>query len=127
MKLTSKLSLALFLLAAPLGLRATIDEQAYLDQYVNRDRSLGPVPVAVYTPNVSNEFAGQHLVLEFIVDVHGRPHQFRSCTSGADPYLVETVEEAVRNWEFAPALRNGLPANRRVVLPVEIVAGDKYN
>lgn len=126
MNLTSKLSLALFLLAAPLGLRAVTAEQAYLNLYLHREHWAGPLPVEVRFPSVSEKFAGQHLLLEFIVGANGRPNHFQSCTPGADPDLVETVERAVRRWEFTPGLQNGVPTNYRVTLPVEIVAwGDK--
>lgn len=120
MNLKSKLTLSLGLLAAPLALLAKSPEKAYVESY--RARAGEPVPTSVVSPEVDSSFAGQSLVLEFVVDATGKPTAIRSGTPGADAELVASVAEAVARWKFSPALVDGKPVARKVALPVRIIA-----
>ena len=118
MKIKSKLTLSLGLLAAPLALMAMSPEKAYVESY--RGRSDTPVPTSVIMPEVSAKFAGTKVVLEFVVDTTGKPTSITSVTPGADSELVSSVAEAVSQWKFAPAVVDGKPVARKVALPVTI-------
>lgn len=121
MNTKSKLILSLGLLVAPLALvAADSTEQAYVESY--RNRADGPIPTTVIAPEVSSRFAGRQVVLEFVVDVTGKPTGIKSVTPGAHAELVNTVAEAVARWKFSPALVDGQAVSRKVVLPVNIVA-----
>jgi TonB family protein len=118
MKIKSKLTLSLGLLAAPLALMAMSPEKAYVESY--RGRSDTPVPTSVIMPEVSAKFAGTKVVLEFVVDTTGKPTSITSVTPGANAELVSSVTEAVSQWKFAPAVVDGKPVARKVALPVTI-------
>lgn len=119
MNTKSKLALSLGLLAVPLALLAKTPEKAYVESY--RGRSGIPVPVSVVMPEVESRFAGTQVTLEFVVDATGRPTLIRSAMLGANAKLVAAVSAAVAQWKFSPALANGLPVARKVILPVNIV------
>jgi TonB family protein len=122
MKMKSKLALSLGLLAAPLALMAWTPERAYVESY--RPRHDTPVPTSVIMPEVSSKFAGQQVVLEFVVDPAGKPSSIMSVTPGANAELVASVTAAVSQWKFSPAHVDGKPVARKVALPVNIVSFD---
>ena len=119
MNTKSKIALSLGLLLAPLALLAKSPETAYVESYHGRTDI--PVPISVVTPEVDSRFAGQQVVLEFVVDATGKPTLLASASPAADAELVEAVLVAVEQWQFAPALADGLPVARKVALPVKIV------
>lgn len=119
MNTKSKIALSLGLLLAPLALMAKSPETAYVESYHGRTDI--PVPVSVVMPEVSSRFAGQQVVLEFVVDTAGRPTLIASGSPSANSELVAAVLSAVEQWQFAPALADGKPVARKVVLPVNIV------
>jgi protein TonB len=119
MNTKSKLALSLGLLALPLALLAKSPEKTYVESYLGRSGI--PVPVSVVSPEVAPRFAGTQVTLEFVVDATGKPMLISSATPGADAELVSAVTTAVAQWKFSPALVDGLPVARKVVLPVTIV------
>lgn len=119
MNTKSKLTLSLGLLVMPLALLAKSPERAYVESY--RGRTDIPAPISVTTPEVSPKYAGQQLVLEFVVDTAGRPVLINTVTPGADAELVEAVTSAVEQWKFSPARVNGTAVAKKVILPVNIV------
>lgn len=119
MNTKSKLALSLGLFAVPLALLAKTPEKAYVESY--RGRSGIPVPVSVVTPEVESRFAGTKVTLKFVVDATGKPTLFAPAAPGVAGELVASVVDAVAQWKFAPALVDGLPVARKVVLPVNIV------
>ena len=72
-------------------------------------------------PEVPSRFAGHEVKVEFVVDTAGKPTLIASDTPSADSELVAAVLSAVEQWQFAPALAEGKPVARKVVLPVKIV------
>lgn len=94
-------------------------EQTYVDAYP-QDRSV-PVPVKVVSPTISSDYAGRTVNVDFTVDQKGRPVDF-SVVSPAEPPLASAVVQAVKHWEFRPALRDGVPVAMKVTLPVRILA-----
>lgn len=119
MNTKSKIALSLGLLAVPLAMLAKSPEKAYVESYLGRSGI--PVPVSVVTPEVESRFAGTQVTLEFVVDATGKPVLITSATPGADAGLVAAVSAAVAQWKFSPALADGLPVARKVMLPVTIV------
>ncbi len=128
MKAVNKLAVLLSLGSLlTLAASAKTLEQTYLESY--RGAPGAPVPVAVVSPRVGPEYAGSTVELEFNVDTDGQTSDFR-VKSSPDSMLGEAVLAAVKQWQFAPAERNGVPVTTRVVLPVHIVddsaAGARY-
>ncbi len=119
MNTKSKIALSLGLLLAPLALLAKSPEAEYVESYHGRTDI--PVPVSVVMPEVAGRFAGKQVVLEFVVDTAGKPTSITSTSPGVDAELLASVQTAVAQWHFAPALVDGKPVARKVVLPVNIV------
>ncbi|MBL9216310.1 MAG: TonB family protein [Opitutaceae bacterium] len=119
MNTKSKLALSLGLLAAPLAMLAKSFESTYVESH--RGRTDIPVPISVVMPEVSAEYAGQQVMIEFVVNAAGQPTSIVSVTPEAAAELVDAVTEAVAQWRFAPALVAGRPVARKVILPVRIV------
>jgi TonB family protein len=97
---------------------AMSDEQAYLEAC--RKEPGVPVPTVVVAPTVGPEFNGTTVQLEFVVDEKGKPANL-SVTSTTDGALATAVMDAVKQWRFKPAERNGAPVATKVALPVRIV------
>lgn len=121
MKIASKL-VALLGLGALLPFAAMADtvEQAYLESC--RKGPDVPVPNAVVAPRVQSCYVGQTVEVEFTVDKEGKPSNF-SVMNFADSYLAETVVDALKQWQFTPAHRAGVPVAEKVILPVRVVDG----
>ena len=119
MNTKSKITLSLGLLLAPFALMAKTPEAAYVESFHGRTDI--PVPVSVVMPEVSSRFAGHEVKVEFVVDTAGKPTLIASESPSADRELVAAVLNAVEQWQFAPALAEGKPVARKVVLPVRIV------
>ena len=122
MKAVSKLAV-LFSLGALTAVvaAAKTDEQAYLES-CNKAPGV-PVPISVVSPTVGPGYAGAVVQLEFTVDATGQPTEL-SVKSSPDNSLAVTVVDAVKQWKFKPALRDGSPVATKVSLPVKIV--DEY-
>jgi TonB family protein len=123
MKAVSKL-LALFSLGALASVAASAStvEQTYL-QTCRKDPGV-PVPMVVVTPTVfGSEYNGTTLELEFVVTEQGKATNI-SVKSAPDDALAAAFVDAVKQWKFKPAERNGSPVATKVALPVQIVAPD---
>jgi TonB family protein len=119
MKEVSKLAVLISLVAfASVSASAKTDEQAYLESC--RKAPGVPVPVSVVAPTVGPEYTGATVQLEFIVDASGKPASF-SVKSASDDTLATAVVQAVKQWRFTPAVKDGSPVATRVILPVKIV------
>ena len=97
---------------------AKTDEQSYLESCLKAPGV--PVPVAVGSPSVGPEYNGAAVQLEFTVDATGKPADF-SVKSSPDTTLAVAVVDAVKQWRFKPAVRDGAPVATKVSLPVKIV------
>jgi TonB family protein len=119
MKAVSKLVLLLIVGAFAPGIAsATPDEQAYLES-CRKDPGV-PVPVAVVSPSVGPEYNGALVQLEFVVDEAGKPVDL-AVKSSPDDALASAVLDAVKQWRFKPAERDGVAVETKVLLPVKIV------
>ena len=83
-----------------------------------------PVPVSVVAPRTDRWDIGQEVRVEFVVDTAGHAENI-NVTSGNDSDLADAVVDAVRQWTFTPAQRNGMPVAARVILPVRVVKPEK--
>jgi protein TonB len=97
---------------------ATTPEQAYIKSCTKEPGY--PVPVAVVSPSVGPEHAGSVVQLEFVVNTAGKPVDL-SVKSHSDDRLAAAVMDAVKQWRFKPAQRDGVPVETKVALPVKIV------
>ena len=118
MKAVSKLAVLFSLGALAPFASAKTSEQAYLESYQHVTGS--PVPNAVVSPQVSSVDAGKTVELEFTVNATGKPSAF-SVVSHTDATLAAEVVDAVKQWEFAPAIRDGVAVATKVELPVHII------
>jgi len=119
MKAVSKLAVLFSLVAlTSAAALATTDEQAYLESC--RKAPGVPVPITVVTPSVGSEYNGALVQLEFIVDATGKPAGF-NVKSATDDALAAAVVQAVKQWRFKPAVKDGVPVATKVALPVKIV------
>ncbi len=124
MKAVNKLAVLLSLSALlPFAASAKSLEQAYLD---SASKGPGvPVPVAVVSPSVSEAYVGSTVKLAFTVDAKGSPTGF-SVVSSPDAMVAKVVMDAVSQWRFTPASKDGAPVATKVVLPVQISDGGSY-
>jgi protein TonB len=119
MKAVSKLVVLLIVGVFVSGIAsAKSDEQAYLESCVKAPGI--PVPIAVVSPAVGPEYNGAIVQLEFVVDGAGKPVDL-AVKSTPDDRLAATVLDAVKQWRFKPAERDGVPVETKVSLPVRIV------
>jgi TonB family protein len=114
-KLAFLLSLGALL---PFAASAKTLEQSYIESC--RKGTEVPVPVAVVAPAVQGYDIGQSVEVRFVVDTAGLPSGIgiRSASDGA---FAQAVMDAVSQWRFTPAQRNGVPVTTRVILPVRVV------
>lgn len=94
------------------------DEQVYLET-CRKDVGV-PVPVTVVAPTVSPMYNGASVLLEFVVDQAGKPVDL-AIKSTPDDVLAALVLDAVKQWRFKPATRDGIAVEAKVALPVKIV------
>lgn len=119
MKAVSKLVVLLIAGAlAPVVASAANPERAYLESC--RKGPGVPVPIAVVSPSVGPEYHGALVQLEFVVDETGTPVDL-AVKSAPDDRLASAVLDAVKQWKFRPAERDGAPVETKVALPVRIV------
>ena len=119
MKIAHKLAVLVLVGALlPLALSAKTREESYLETSLKRPGV--PVPVAVVSPdNVSADYIGTAVELAFTVDAKGTPTDF-AVVSSPDDAIAEVMVEAVKQWRFTPAVKNGAPVATKVVLPLRI-------
>lgn len=108
--------LSLVSLLSPLAAMAQLVnvEKAYVESYAGRTDI--PVPLFVVAPPPQGETTGL-VELLFVVDQKGKPIDI-AIKSSTDQSLVGPARNALSQWKFAPALLNGEPVARKVVLPV---------
>jgi protein TonB len=122
MKAVNKLVVLLSLGALlPIAATATSTERAYIEAAAKRTDA--PVPVAVVSPtNIGWEYAGSTVEVSFTVDASGSPTDLKVLSS-RDETVAQAVVDAVEQWRFEPAKKNGAAVTTKVILPVRIVDG----
>jgi|SRR5580658_10432641 protein TonB len=123
MKNNNKLALLLSLGALlPFAASAKTLEQSYIESC--RKGTDIPVPIAVVSPTVGGYDIGSTVKVEFVVDTAGHTQDI-SIQSASDRSLAEAVVDAVKQWQFTPAQRNGAPVAMKVILPVRVIETPK--
>lgn len=120
MKIVSALIVSTGLFTASFAFGAKSQEQAYIESF--HGVAGIPVPVSVVKPNVSSEFSGRTVVLEFIVDATGTPRDIKARDRAQPSELVNPLVAAVAQWKFAPLAKDGAPVVAKVALPLVIVS-----
>ena len=119
MKVANKLAVLLSLGALlPLAASAKTLEQTYLES-CRKDPGI-PIPIAVVSPPAGSGFVGEMVEVEFTVDAMGKTSGF-TVMSKTDATVADAIVEAVKQWQFAPAERNGEPVATKVLLPVRFI------
>jgi protein TonB len=118
-KLALLLSLGTLL---PFAASAKTLEQTYLET-CKKGTDI-PVPISVVSPQVTGYDVGQTVQVEFVVDTTGHT-QAVSIKSASDRDLAAAVVDAVKQWTFTPAQKNGKLVATKVVLPVRVVEAPK--
>ena len=79
-----------------------------------------PALTKVVNPtNLPRSFMDKTVTLNFTVDAQGRAHDINVMWQ-ADSALRRSLVEAVSQWEFTPARKDGQPVSTRVSLPVQL-------
>jgi len=118
MKVANKLAVLLSLGAFASFASAKTIEQSYLESCVKAPGV--PVPTMVVSPHLDSGYIGDTVDVEFTVSSTGKTSDF-SIVSSPDTALSSAVLQAVKQWQFAPAQREGVSVTTKVVLPVRIV------
>ncbi len=118
MKTSNKLAILLSAAALVSFASAKTPESAYIETCLKGPGV--PVPITVVTPSVGPGYAGSVVELEFVVDATGLPTAM-TVKSSPDHVVAEAVVDAVKQWRFSPAVRDGSPVATKVVLPVKII------
>jgi hypothetical protein len=96
---------------------ASTGEEAYI-KLASKSETV-PTVVKVVSPIVDSEFANTKLTFEFVVNSSGLVESLKT-DSKADPKLVAVLSEAIAQWRFTPAIRDGKAVSVKVVLPVYV-------
>jgi TonB family protein len=118
MKVANKLAVLLSLGAFVPFASAKSVEQSYLESCLKAPGV--PVPTRVIAPDVEAGYIGDTVDVEFTVSATGKTSGF-SVVSSPDSALSNAVLQAVKQWQFEPAQRDGVSVTTKVVLPVRIV------
>lgn len=98
---------------------ASTSEEAYV-KHAYKGENI-PTVVKVISPIVDSEYADTKLTFEFVVNSSGLVESLKT-DSKADPKLVAVLSEAIAQWRFAPAIRDGKAVSVKVVLPVYVTS-----
>lgn len=80
-----------------------------------------PAPAKVIQPILlPPRHEGRTVTLAMTIDEAGKPRNVR-VTSTRDQAPYERLLKTVSEWEFTPALKNGVPVSCKVILPLEII------
>ena len=79
-----------------------------------------PALTKVVNPtNLPRSFMGETVMLNFTVDAQGRAHDINVMWQ-SDPALHRSLIEAVSQWQFTPARKDGQAVSTRVSLPLQL-------
>lgn len=92
------------------------------DVVTDRTGFTAPAPAMVVAPEaLPSRYRDETVQLSLTIDEAGRPQNI-GLARGNDPQLARRLFPAVAQWQFKPALRNGVPVSAKVVLPLRLVA-----
>ena len=71
----------------------------------------------VYPSDLRSEGLTGTVHLQFVVNTAGRPERIQ-VVSAADPAFAQAAVQALSQWRFKPALRDGKPIATRMAFPM---------
>ena len=117
----TRLLIGAALLSTVVSIPAFASVEQYRQHYMV-PRTDVPLPAKVVSPtDLSRCWIGTTVTLSLTVDSAGRPHDI-AVLKPTDPELAKRVIAALAQWQFTPALENGTPVARKIVLPVRLQA-----
>jgi septal ring-binding cell division protein DamX len=108
------------LLASSAAFAAKSYEKSYVEAYSNRSAAT-PVPVSVVAPAIVGNYAPARVDVKFVVDANGAVRNV-AVPASIDHGLAVALTDAVSSWKFTPAVSDGKPVAKNVVLPFMINA-----
>lgn len=82
-----------------------------------------PVPTTVVAPTeLPRSHLGAIVTLRLNVDATGQPSNIQVLAQ-RDPALKRRLVEAVAQWQFSPARRNGVAVGTTIELPLKLLEG----
>jgi TonB family protein len=79
-----------------------------------------PVPIKIVSPTgLPYSLKGETVTLLLTIDAAGQPHNIK-IVIGDTPMLRRSLVAAVSQWQFTPALRNGVPVSTKIVMPLRL-------
>ncbi|HET7535702.1 MAG TPA: TonB family protein [Candidatus Didemnitutus sp.] len=80
-----------------------------------------PVPIKVVAPTgMTIAHQGEIFDVALTIDASGKVNHIRVISSHEEK-VERCVVAAVKQWEFKPAVRNGMPVTAKVILPVQLI------
>lgn len=79
----------------------------------------GRNPPPPYPPQARRLGQQGQVLLRAKVNAQGQVQQVEIASSSGFPALDRAAQEAVQRWEFSPALRNNVPIESWVVVPIQ--------
>jgi protein TonB len=73
----------------------------------------------VYPPRCLRSGIEGVVKVRVLVGENGRPQEVSLAKSSGESLLDEAALQAVKDWVFKPAMRNGVPARAWAVVPIE--------
>lgn len=86
---------------------------------LEQDNWQPPQPVEIVAPQISEAQAGKIVRVKLTIDAEGNTSDV-TLLFAHDPQLKRNIVEAVEQWKFEPARRDGEAVKTRVVLPLEL-------
>ena len=83
---------------------------------------VSPQPTEIVSPSIGDRHAGRLIKVRLTVDSNGRPQNIQVVNS-MEELLINQITRAVSQWKFAPATRDGVAVETRVMLPLELKLG----
>jgi TonB family protein len=78
-----------------------------------------PQPIETVSPEISDRHAGRLIEVRLTVDSDGQPHDVQVMNS-MEALLTNQIVRAVSQWKFAPATRDSVAIEARVMLPLKV-------
>lgn len=104
--------------------RTTPRPQSVPAQPADRDARPVAQPEIPYPPAAARSREEGSLVLLVQVDADGRPGEVTVETRSGSRDLDRAAQQAVRDWKFEPAIRDGKPVASAVRVPIDFTLDD---
>ena len=79
--------------------------------------------VPVYPDDLRREGVTGVVMISCVVDVHGNVTDLAVART-TNPAFNDAALEAMKKWKFKPAVLDGVPVARKVVIPLKFIVGE---